>query len=513
MNRAQSRLYARLAALACTASAFVAACDSSESTSSTTKPGSDASTTQDTAATGTDAVSTATDAVAAGTDAVAAGSDAVAAGTDAVSAGTDAVSAGTDAASTVVEQSGTFEVSTDISKDTIWKSGAQVTLSQHIHVTGAVLTIEPGVTILGKQGTSLVITTTGRLVSEGTKEKPIVFTSSKAVGSRAPGDWGGVVLLGTAPINVSGGSEKIEGFPSTATGLTVYGGTKADHDCGSLKYVRIEFAGFQLVKDNELNGLTMGGCGTGTKIDYVQVHKGNDDGIEVFGGTVDLKHVVITQPDDDGLDWDYGWVGRVQFAVIQQSKVTGDNGMECDSNKNNNDAEPRSKPTIWNLSIIGSDAEPGKAGKTQTVALFRTGTGVDIGNALFAHAADFAINVATKSSATQATSGNLKVHDSMFFDIANSNWPTSDTKGDDDEGFDEQAFFEKTEHKNVFGTDPMLTDATSMTAPNFTPKAGSPALTGGATPPAGGFFDTAATFRGAFGSVDWTAGWTSYPAN
>lgn len=506
MNRAQSRLNARLAALVCTASAFLAACDSSESTSSTTKPGSDASTTQDTAATGTDAASTAT-------DAVASGSDTVAAGTDAASTGTDAVSPGTDAVSDVVEQSGTFEVSADITKDTIWKSGAKVTLNQHTHVVGAVLTIEPGVTVYGKQGTSLVIPTTGRLVAEGTKEQPIVFTSSKAAGSRAPGDWGGVVLLGLAPINVSGGTEKIEGFPSTASGLTVYGGNKADHDCGSLKYARIEFAGYELAKDNELNGLTMGGCGTGTKIDYVQVHKGNDDGIEVFGGTVDLKHVVVSQVDDDGIDWDYGWVGRVQFAVIQQSKITGDNGMECDSNKNNNDAEPRSMPTIWNLSIIGSDAEPGKAGKTQTAAIFRTGTGVDIGNAIFAHQADFAINVATKASAAQATAGKLTVHDSLFFDIANSNWPTSDTKGDDDEGFDEQAFFEKTEHKNTFGTDPMLTDATNMTAPNFTPKAGSPALTGGATPPAGGFFDTAATFRGAFGSVDWTAGWTSYPNN
>lgn len=503
MKRAHLRLSARLAAVLCASSALLAACDSSESSSSTTKPGSDASTTQDTAA-GTDAV--------AATDAVVAGTDAAVAGTDAAVAGTDAT-AGTDAAVGPVEQSGTFDVTADVTKDTIWKSGAKVTLNQHTHVIGATLTIEPGVTILGKQGTSLVVTSTGKLMAEGTKEAPIVFTSSKAAGSRSPGDWGGVVLLGKAPINVSGGTEKIEGFPSTESGLTLYGGSDADHNCGSLRYVRIEFAGFELVKDNELNGLTMGACGKGTKVDYVQVHKGNDDGIEVFGGTVDLKHIVITQSDDDGLDWDYGWVGRMQFAVIQQNKVTGDNGMECDNNKNNNDSTPRSMPTIWNLSIIGSDAEPGKAGKTQTAALFRTGTGVEIGNAIFAYLADFAINIANGSTVAQANGGTLSVHDALFFDNGNSDWPTSDTKKDDDEGFDEQAFFAKQDFKNTFGTDPMLTDATSTTAPNFTPKAGSPALNGGATPPSDGFFDATATFRGAFGATNWAEGWTAFPAN
>lgn len=495
MKRASLCLTARLAAVLCASSALLAACDSSESSSSTTKPGSDASTTQDTATGGTDATS-------AGTDA--------STGTDTTSAGTDTTT-GSDTTSGAFEQSGSFDVTADITKDTVWKTGAVATLTSHIHIVGATLTIEPGVTILGKQGSSLVSTKTGKLVAAGTKAQPIVFTSAKAAGSRAPGDWGGLVLLGQAPINVDGGSEKIEGYQ--ASDLTVYGGSNPDHNCGTLQYVRVEFAGFELAKDNELNGITLGGCGAATKVDYIQSHKGNDDGVEVFGGTVNLKHVIVSQTDDDGLDWDYGWTGKAQFVVIQQNNLTGDMGIEADSNKNNMDATPRSNPTIWNLSLIGSDAEPGLAGKTQSAALFRRGTAGNIGNAVVAHFADFAINIADSATVKQCEAGAMTVHDSLFFDNGNSDWPADDTKKDDDGGFDDKGFFYKSDWKNTFGTDPMLTDATSTAAPNFLPKAGSPALTGGATPPSDAFFDATATFRGAFGATNWAEGWAAFPAN
>jgi hypothetical protein len=92
-----------------------------------------------------------------------------------------------------------------------------------------------------------------------------------------------------------------------------------DHDCGTLRFVRIEFAGFEVGDTNELNGLTLGACGRRTVLDYVQVHLGADDGIEFFGGTTDLRHAVITGANDDSLDWDQGWTGRVQFLAIRQS--------------------------------------------------------------------------------------------------------------------------------------------------------------------------------------------------
>ncbi|MCG3172603.1 MAG: hypothetical protein GMKNLPBB_00757 [Myxococcota bacterium] len=403
-----------------------------------------------------------------------------------------------------------IDVSADITGDTTWKGQNTYTLKKHIFVKGGALTIEAGAVILGDKGSSLVVTQNGRINAQGTKDKPIVFTSSQPAGKRAPGDWGGVVLLGKAPINITGGSNKVEGFPVTEN-ETVYGGTDAAHDCGTIQYARIEFAGFELAKDNELNGLTAAGCGSKTNIDYVQVHLGQDDGVEMFGGTANLKHIVITQPDDDGLDWDFGWTGKVQFLVIQQNKLVGNYGFESDNNAQNNDAAPRSMPVIWNATLVGSDAEPGKAGKEQGGMLLRRGTAGRFENFIITHFADFPINIADESTTKQCDGTNLVLKNSILNDNGNTNnWPAD--KKDDDKGFDEGAYFKKAEFKNRF-EDPMLTDAKNLTAPDFTPKAGGPAFTGGGTPPADGFFDDKATFVGAMGADDWTKGWTAYPEN
>ncbi len=402
-----------------------------------------------------------------------------------------------------------IEVAADITGDVTWPAGATVTLKKHVFVENGTLTIEPGVTVLGENGTSLVITASGRINAQGTAQAPIVFTSAQPAGSRAPGDWGGVVLLGQAPINVAGGSEKVEGFPATEA-RTVFGGADPTHDCGTLRYVRIEFAGFELAPDNELNGLTLAGCGSKTVVDYVQVHKGADDGVEAFGGTADLRHVVITQPDDDGLDWDFGWTGRVQFLIVQQNALVGDNGIEADNNKNDNDAAPRSMPEVWNATFVGSDADPGTAGKTQSIAMFRRGTAGHIRNAVMAHFSDHGIQVNDAATVSQMQQGHLFVKNSIFHDIANDD---AGAFGKSDQaGFDVAAAVLDPAHSNR-QTDPMLEDARNLGAPDFKPKAGSPALTGGATPPSDGFFDPSATFVGAIGTADWTADWTAYPGD
>lgn len=402
-----------------------------------------------------------------------------------------------------------IEVNADLSGLTTWAAGSRILLKKHVFVLDGTLTIEEGVTVLGEPGTSLVVTPTARLVAEGTKDSPVVFTSAQPDGTRGAGDWGGVVLLGRAPINVAGGSEKIEGFPATDA-RTTYGGTDATHDCGSLRYVRIEFAGFELAPDNELNGLTLGGCGSATVVDHVQVHKGADDGVEMFGGTADLKHILITQPDDDGLDWDFGWQGRVQFLIVQQNGVVGDKGIEADNNKNDNDAAPRSMPEIWNATLIGSDSEPGTAGKEQSGMHFRRGTGAKVHNAILAYFTDFGIQLNDESTKGQADAGNLYLKNSIVWDNANDtvSLPTQA----DVAGFDATAFFLGAAMANRVA-DPLLTDATDLAAPSLQPKAGSPARTGAGTPPAGGFFDATATYVGAMGDTDWTTGWTSFPAN
>lgn len=410
------------------------------------------------------------------------------------------------------------EVTADVTANTTWSASKTYVLRKYVFVKGATLTIEPGTRILGASETALVVTSSARLVAAGRANAPIVFTSSKAEGDRAKGDWGGVVLLGKARINVEGGAEYVEGFPAGESDDTKYGGTDDAHDCGRLEFVRIEFAGFQLAPDNELNGLTVAACGTGTKIDHLQVHKGADDGVEFFGGTASLRHVIVSQPDDDGLDWDFGWTGTVQFLVVQQNGVVGDFGIEADNNKDRNDATPRSLPTIWNMTLVGSNKEPGST-KRQGGILFRRGTGAHIHNSIVTGFADYAIDVGDANTGAVATAGDLYLKNSILFDNANLNdtFPADIQKtdangtpiGPNDGTFDEEAHFTG-EATNRF-VDPQLTGAFALAAPSFVPATASPIHEGGATPPTG--FDATATFVGAFGTTDWSAGWTAYPAD
>lgn len=402
------------------------------------------------------------------------------------------------------------DVTADITASTTWTADTIYVLKTHVFVRSGTLVIEAGTRIEGDNGSSIVVTNGGKIDVRGTAAAPVVMTSAQPEGSRSPGDWGGLVLLGQAPINITGGTSQIEGFPAGTAG-TSYGGTDAAHDCGKLSYLRIEFAGFELAPNNELNGLTVGACGSATAIDHVQVHKGSDDGIEVFGGTANLRHVLVSQVLDDGLDWDYGWVGKAQFVIIQQS--TGSNqGIEADNNGNANDALPRSQPTIYNLSIVGSDAAPGGALQNQKGMHLRRGTAARIYNAIVTAVADFPIDVDGTASAAQASAGNLFVRNSIFFD--NGGQATWQDATDNDGGLVERDLFLTNEQTNR-EADPMLSMATSLTAPSFAPAAASPALVAGnaATPPSDGFFDATATFVGAVGASDWTAGWTAFPAD
>jgi hypothetical protein len=401
-------------------------------------------------------------------------------------------------------------VQDEIVTDTTWTADHVYQLKTHIYVKdGATLTIAAGARVQGESGSSLVITKTGKLDAAGTAAKPIVFTSSRPEGTRLAGDWGGLVMLGAAPINVSGGATAIEGFASTTDARTQYGGTDAAHNCGTLKYARIEFAGFVLLNNNELNGLTLGGCGSATTVDFVQVHRGADDGVEVFGGAVDLKHVLITQPEDDGLDWDFGWAGRVQFMVIQQGTETGNNGIEADNNKNNKEALPRSSPEIWNLTMVGAGRSAGGATKSIGMTL-REGTAGKLRSVIVYGFADNAVDVDGASSAAQATAGALTLEGSIFFGNKGTTNALPVESTDNDLGFDEVAALTAPSAQNRL-VDPLLADPRNLDAPSFKPLQDSPALLN-ALPPPSGFF-SAANFVGAIGADDWTAGWSAFPQN
>ncbi|RYZ35895.1 MAG: hypothetical protein EOO71_33810 [Myxococcaceae bacterium] len=422
-------------------------------------------------------------------------------------------------------QSTAQDVSANITEDTTWKAGTTYTLKNYVFVEKGTLTIEAGVTVLGDQGSALVVTREAKLNAVGTAEKPIVFTSSQASGTRTSGDWGGVVLLGKARINVAGGENTVEGFFATSGDVkTKYGGTDDAHNCGTLKYARIEFAGYELAEDNELNGLTVGGCGTGTDIDYVQVHKGADDGVEMFGGTAGLKHIVITQPDDDGLDFDLGWRGKVQFLVVQQNATVGNRGIEASGNKNDNAAQPHTVPEIWNATFIGSGRPAGTA-PAQEGLVFNTGAGGLLRNVIVANFADLAIDVDGTASAAlwNAATPELSLQSALFWSnrgdtlaIPNAPNPKKDASGAVTDA--DVSKFVEAEKVLAVGlnnkvVNPMLTGALNLEAPDFTPATGSPALNpdNAATPGAG--FDASARFVGAVGTTNWLTGWTAFPKN
>jgi hypothetical protein len=402
----------------------------------------------------------------------------------------------------------------DITTSTQWTADHIYVLEGYVFVTGGTLTIQPGTTIQGKNGSALTITKEAKLDAVGTADKPIVFTSASA--TPASGDWGGVVMLGKAPINVTGGTNNVEGFPTSYGERIAYGGADAAHDCGKLKYARIEFAGFALAVDNELNGLTLGGCGTPTVVDYVQVHLGLDDGVEIFGGTVNIRHVIVTQPDDDALDWDRGWTGTAQFLIVQQKLGRGDKAIEADNNNNNNELTPRSAPVVYNATFIGSD---GAATDPQGGPHLRRGTAGKINNSIIAYFPKFGFDVDGTSSVNQFNANALAVKNTYFVKAAAATavWPANFDVGSGGTQNDcptaqtclDEAAAIGGDATNKVGVDIMLTDPKNLSAPSWKPMAGSPVLTGCATPPAG--FDTTATFCGAIGATDWTVGWTRYP--
>lgn len=405
------------------------------------------------------------------------------------------------------EPSTTIELNTTIEEDTTLSCERVYVLGGMTFVTnGATLTIEAGTIILGNEASALVITQDGYIVTNGTAEAPVVLTSVNAVSpnDRSAGDWGGLILLGNAPINVEGGTNLMEGIdtsnPDVPEHGSRYGGTDPASDCGRLHYTRVEFAGFELTLDNELNGVTLGGCGTDTQIDYLQVHEGLDDGIEIFGGAPNLKHIVLSNIEDDSLDWDQGFQGNIQFMLILQKGSDADNGIEADNDGDNHDAMPRSNPTLANLTMIGSEA--GSHGM-----VFRRGSYVNIKNALVTGFPRFGLDIRDDAGGAAIMSGEMSITNSLFFNngddgAADDLAGTEEGEDDDDNSFNEAEYFADSTQANQIGVDPILT--------GFIPVSDSPVVEAGLMS-ADDFF-VATDYIGAFdpNGADWTDGWTSF---
>ncbi len=410
----------------------------------------------------------------------------------------------------------TVIVNGSILRDTLWEAKRTYVLEGIVYVEGrARLTIEPGTTILGKPGSALIVTRDAYLFARGRNDAPIVFTSAKPVGERRTSDWGGVAMLGNAITNVA--SPRLEGLP-TDDSRGYFGGNDATHSCGVLEYARIEFAGYEIAKDDELNGLTLGACGRSTIVRYVQVHRGGDDGIEMFGGSVNLQYVVVSGADDDSIDWDLGWDGFVQFAIIQQYGDVGDSGIEADNNPKEHNAQPRSMPVVYNLTMVGSR----NMERAQRAMVMRRGTGGHIRNFIITGFPRSSVDFRNKEAAELIAANQLSFAAGVIHNIGRDGQQFFEPEvgeKDNDNGFSELDYFSNPARKVMLGVDPQLPrEAFSVTEPNYTPAITSPAALrdNAVPPPQGEFWDEAANFLGAVrpGTAQpWYSGWTSFPAN
>ena len=373
----------------------------------------------------------------------------------------------------------------------------------------ATLTIQPGTFIIGQPGSQppsvLLVATNGRLIAEGTRSRPIIMTSSQPVGSRQRGDWGGLIMLGLAPLNDVGGKLTIEGLPELPE--TSYGGTDANHNCGSLKYVRVEFAGSLLRPNEETNSFTWGGCGKGTKAEFLQATYGLDDSFEWFGGTNDARYLVGSYGADDYFDGQIGWTGRVQFAVATANPDLSNRGIEVDNYERDFAARPLGKATFYNMTFIGS-ASNGFDESDSPCLYYRRGAGGIYNNIICQNWTTRGLGGANFDSIQpNIDNGDFNMNGILLWDNGKNTNPPA---GNNLVGQVQDVFrtFASSGRNFVFA-DPLLARPLEYSDPDLRPAPNSPALRAGCLqPPDDGFFDQSATYLGAFDQVNWMEEWT-----
>ena len=464
---------------------------------------------------------------------------------------TSAFSAAISAATNLATLSGNITTSMTLTANTVWK------LSGYVKVqNGATLTIEPGTRIIGDTavlGSSLWILRGAKIVANGTAAAPIVFTSARSAGNRKAGDWGGIIIIGNGQINRTGVGILTEGG-AAGEAVDYSGGTAAgtlNDSSGVLRYVRIEFAGFDVSNGGgqELNALSMYAVGRKTVLEYVQALMGLDDGFEWWGGGVDGRYLISYEMGDDHFDWSEGYQGRNQFLISFQSTRNpvvpgvggpgsdprGFEGDGCDpgvsgcSLTDNSASTPYSMPVFANFTMIGPGTTIAGYPTNSAGGVWRRGTGGTFMNGIIARYRGVGISITDRwtDSLFIASNGRdslqisniLVTQSAQPFDSVHTpggtsgfaistNWPAPRLAT-------MQTFPVTVLADTLLGFN--LTGATL----DFTPKAGSPATAGGGTLPAarvGGFFggtmaNTAYLGAGEPGGAKWWTGWTLYATN
>lgn len=403
---------------------------------------------------------------------------------------------------------GTYKENVSLKKGTY-------TLAGYVHFeANSKLTIEAGSIIksdVSEKG-ALIIEPGAQLIAEGTPSNPIVFTSGKHAGSRKAGDWGGIIIMGNAPTNritppiVEGG-----------VGEITYGGNKPEDNSGIIKYVRIEFAGIAATPGSEINGLTLAGVGSGTTLDYVQVSFGNDDSYEFFGGTVNAKHLIAFGTNDDCYDFDFGYTGKIQYAISQRHPKVNDtdagNGIECDNDGTGTESTPFTRPVLSNFTFIGPNNAEGTHINQNYANRWRRSTRFVLVNSLLLGHQKGGFSMESEATASAYVAGYSLFKNNLLYAVAD---PIKlDNKAITAIGMNALATVTtkvKAEGTTVldspFG---ILVDAFNITAPNFKPISAASVSGASFTDLSGDSFFDQVTYKGAIDPItDWTVGWTNW---
>ena len=378
--------------------------------------------------------------------------------------------------------------------------------------SGQTLTIEAGTVIKGKSGqgenaSALVVARGGRIAAQGTASNPIIMTAEADQIRRnsadngfenggnlpvtARGLWGGLIMLGNARLNSTPGETAIEGIPTTeARGL--YGGSDDADNSGTVSYISIRHGGTDIGAGNEINGFTLGGVGSGTTIDHIEIIANNDDGIEFFGGTASVKYLMSIYCGDDAIDYDEGWRGNVQFALVYQDPDAGDRGGEHDGGTDPEDGNPYATPVFYNVTSIGRGDAAGKRALT-----FRDNAGGEYHNSIFMNygkGVDIEDLASGEDSRNRLEQGDLRYMNNIHWNIA-GNDPAEQVISSTSPAEDLLS------HTNVSGNvidDPMMTGV----VPSSTAASS-------ATSSTDTWFSTA-NYKGAFepGQTPWYTGWS-----
>lgn len=403
----------------------------------------------------------------------------------------------------------------------IMKSGTSLVIG-----AGATMKMTPG----QSPASSVIIDQGATITAIGTAASPITFTSGKDVGQRAAQDWGGLIIRGRATHNFTTAT-----FTTEFDDGGVVGSNNSANDTessGTLKYVRVEFAGKQATSLKEYNGFTFEAVGSGTTVDFIHAHNVGDDGVEFFGGTVNVKHVISSAFGDDGFDWTYGWRGKAQYVIV--SMTDGDssndsNGIEADNSDQPNGDNlttpdgKKSSPTIANMTMVSNNKQ------WRQIMRLRRGTQGLFYNFYVANWCDTILveDTAGQGNVTtgNVTAGTLKIQNSLFEGISRNTaqdraactgaiTTNKDSTGLlNGAGYDALTSVATVTMNAAIGNG--FSSANWITAAPTNAFRPSAAITTNAMDPTtlGSFF-TSGNYIGAMDTTDWTTGgWATFPTN